>query len=202
MTKSGFFSRLKEAVQKTKENFVGRLEEAMGLRPEIDGALLEDLESILIGADIGVQTTSDLIEKIRDQADRKMIRDAEQVKRLIQTTLLEILNQTSRNGESARAVDNAPWVVFVVGVNGVGKTTTIGKLAYLYRNRGKKPLICASDTFRAAAIDQLEIWARRANTEMIKQASGADPAAVLFDALQAARARGRDPVIVDTAGRL
>lgn len=198
--KPGFFDRMKEAVTRTRENLTERIEEAVAFSKEIDRSTLDDLEATLIGADLGTTTTHEVLEKLRDKADRKQIKNVEELKRLLKDELLAIL--TKGNAEPVKRVDGTPEVVLVVGVNGTGKTTTIGKLAQTFRSDGKTVLLCAADTFRAAAIDQLEVWGQRTGTEVIKTKAGGDPAAVLFDALQAAGARKTDYVIVDTAGRL
>ena len=191
--------RLKSGVEKTRAGLVSRLEDAIAGKKEIDADLLDELEYTLISADIGVRTTSEILERIRQQVDRKLVGDATELRGLIRQHLLEILQATER---PLAHVDAPPAVVMVVGVNGAGKTTSIGKLAQLYKAEGRSVLLCAADTFRAAAIEQLEIWGERTGMEVIRQKPGADPSAVLFDALQAARARKTDYVIVDTAGRL
>lgn len=199
----GFFNRMKQAVTRTRENLSERIEDVVSSIPigrEIDRAVLDDLEATLIGADLGTTTTHEVLEKLRDKADRKQIKNVEELKRLLKGELLAILN--SANQRPPSTVDNEPEVIVVVGVNGTGKTTTIGKLANLLRAQGKTVLLCAADTFRAAAIEQLEVWGDRTGTEVIKTRAGGDPAAVMFDALQAARARNTDYVIIDTAGRL
>ncbi|HXA06496.1 MAG TPA: signal recognition particle-docking protein FtsY [Bryobacteraceae bacterium] len=191
--------RLKSGVEKTRAGLVSRLEDALAGKKEIDADLLDELEYTLISADIGVRTTSEILERIRQQVDRKMVGDAAELRGLIRQHLLEILQSSER---PVAHVDEPPAVVMVVGVNGAGKTTSIGKLANRYKAEGRSVLLCAADTFRAAAIEQLEIWGERTATEVIRQQPGSDPSAVLFDALQAARARKTDYVIVDTAGRL
>jgi fused signal recognition particle receptor len=191
--------RLKAGIQKTREGLVDRLEDAIAGRKEIDSALLEELEYALITADIGVNTASEILESIRQRVDRKQVGDAQQIKQLIAQHLLEVLEATER---PVPRVAEPPAVVVVVGVNGSGKTTTIGKLANRYKEEGRSVLLCAADTFRAAAIEQLQVWGARTSTDVIRQSAGADPSAVLFDALQAAKARKVDYVIVDTAGRL
>jgi fused signal recognition particle receptor len=191
--------RLKAGIQKTRAGFVDRLEDALAGRKEIDAGLLEELEFTLIGADIGVTAAQEILEGIRQRVDRRLIGDASELKMLIRDSLLETLEAAER---PVAHVEEPPAVVLVVGVNGAGKTTTIGKLASRYRAEGRSVLLCAGDTFRAAAIEQLAIWAERAGVDMIRQSAGADPSAVLFDALQAARARKIDYVIADTAGRL
>ena len=198
--KPGFLERMKEAVTRTRENLSERIEEVVAFSKEIDRSTLDDLEATLIGADLGATTTHEVLQKLREKADRKQIRNVDELKRLLKEELLAILEQGS--SQPVQRVDGVPEVILVVGVNGTGKTTTIGKLAQVFRSDGKNVLLCAADTFRAAAIDQLEIWGQRTGTEVIKSKAGGDPSAVLYDALQAATARGCDFVIVDTAGRL
>ena len=199
-TQPGLFERMKQAVTRTRENLTERIEEVVAFGKEIDRNTLDDLEATLIGADLGSTTTQEVLGKLRDKADRKQIKDVQELKRLLKEELLAILN--AANTRPVQKVDGTPEVILVVGVNGTGKTTTIGKLSQVFRANGKSVLLCAADTFRAAAIDQLEIWGARTGTEVIKTKPGGDPAAVLFDALQAATARKTDYVIVDTAGRL
>ena len=198
--KPGFLDRMKQAVTRTRENLSERLEDVVSFHKEIDHSTLDDLEATLIGADLGTATTHGVLEKLREKADRKQIRDVGELKRLLKEELLAILTQNQ--SQPAQKAEGEPEVILVVGVNGTGKTTTIGKLANVLRADGKSVLLCAADTFRAAAIEQLEIWGTRTGTEVIKTKPGGDPSAVLFDALQAARARHTDYVIVDTAGRL
>ncbi len=198
--KPSFIERMKEAVSRTRENLAERIEDVVSIGKEIDRSTLDDLEATLIGADLGTTTTHEVLEKLRDKADRKQIKDVSELKRLLKEELLAILTSTA--AQSLTKVDGPPEVIMVVGVNGAGKTTTIGKLAQVFRSQGKTVLMCAADTFRAAAIEQLEIWGQRTGTEVIKTKAGGDPSAVLFDALQAASARKTDYVIVDTAGRL
>ena len=198
--KPGFLERMKEAVTRTRENLSERIEEVVAFTKEIDRSTLDDLEATLIGADLGTATTHQVLENLREKADRKQIRDVDELKRLLKEELLAILEQG--NQRPVQKVNGMPEVILVVGVNGTGKTTTIGKLAQVFRSEGKSVLLCAADTFRAAAIEQLEVWGQRTGTEVIKTKAGGDPAAVLFDALQAASARDTDYVIVDTAGRL
>ncbi len=198
--KPSFLDRMKEAVSRTRENLAERIEDVVAIGKEIDRSTLDDLEATLIGADLGTTTTHEVLEKLRDKADRKQIKDLNELKRLLKEELLAILTSTS--ARPVTKVDGTPEVILVVGVNGTGKTTTIGKLSQVFRSQGKTVLLCAADTFRAAAIEQLEIWGQRTGTEVIKTKAGGDPAAVLFDALQAATARKTDYVIVDTAGRL
>ncbi len=198
--KPGLFDRMKEAVTRTRENLSQRIEEVVSFGKEIDRATLDDLEATLIGADLGNTTTHEVLDKLREKADRKQIKNADELKRLLKEELLNILNAASTR--PVEKVDGTPEVILVVGVNGTGKTTTIGKLSQVFRSQGKTVLLCAADTFRAAAIEQLEIWGQRTGTEVIRTKPGGDPAAVLYDALQAASARHSDYVIVDTAGRL
>jgi fused signal recognition particle receptor len=198
--KPSFLNRMKEAVTRTRETLSARIEEVVSIGKEIDRSTLDDLEATLIGADLGSTTTREVLGKLRDKADRKQIKDVAELKRLLKEELLAILN--TANASPVRNVNGTSEVILVVGVNGTGKTTTIGKLAQVFRSQGKSVLLCAADTFRAAAIEQLEIWGDRTGTEVIRTKAGGDPAAVLFDALQAASARHTDYVIVDTAGRL
>jgi len=187
-------------VTRTRENLSQRIEEVVSIGKEIDRATLDDLEATLIGADLGNTTTREVLDKLREKADRKQIKNADELKRLLKEELLNILN--AANIRPVQKVDGTSEVILVVGVNGTGKTTTIGKLSQVFRSQGKTVLLCAADTFRAAAIEQLEIWGQRTGTEVIRTKAGGDPAAVLYDALQAASARHTDYVIVDTAGRL
>jgi fused signal recognition particle receptor len=202
----GFFLRFKKAVAKTRENFTDRIEDVIKGKKQIDADTLEQLEEILIGADIGVQTTMEIIEDVRKQVDRQTLKEVDELKAVIKQHLINILNKAAnaRGIASETAIpDNIqPYVMMVVGVNGVGKTTTIGKLAQRIKAEGNSVVICAADTFRAAAADQLEIWANRAGVPLIQQKQGTDPAAVLYDSLKAAKARNADVLIVDTAGRL
>jgi fused signal recognition particle receptor len=198
--KPSFIDRMKQAVSRTRENLAERIEDVVSIGKEIDRSTLDDLEATLIGADLGTTTTGEVLEKLREKADRKQIKDVNELKRLLKEELLAILTATASHPLTKVAA--APEVIMVVGVNGAGKTTTIGKLAQVFRAQGKTVLMCAADTFRAAAIEQLEIWGQRTGTEVIKTKAGGDPSAVLFDALQSATARKTDYVIVDTAGRL
>jgi fused signal recognition particle receptor len=193
------FERLKKGVQKTREGLSDGLEEVFAGKKEIDEDLLEELEYTLISADIGVKTTTEILDLVRERADRGELSDATALRGLIREHLLEVLQATEK---PIARVAEPPAVVLVVGVNGTGKTTSIGKLTQHLKDAGHSVLLCAADTFRAAAIEQLEIWGERTSTEIIRQQPGSDPSAVLFDALQAARARQVDYVITDTAGRL
>jgi fused signal recognition particle receptor len=195
----GFLERLQDAVATTRDTLVARVEDVVRGKKEIDAALLEQLEEVLIAGDVGLPTAEKVLEAVRQGAGRGQLKEPGELKAAVQQELLNILRQTP-NG--APKIPDPPVVILVVGVNGTGKTTTIGKLAYQLGRDGKKVLLCAGDTFRAAAVEQLEIWGRRAASEVIKQRPGADPSAVLFDALSSAKARGYDYVIADTAGRL
>ena len=186
-------------MEKTRAGLAGRLEELVEGKKEIDAELLAELEATLIGADLGVRTAGEVLDSVRQQIERKQLGDAAELKAQVRRQLLEILKSVE---QPAREVSERPEVILVVGVNGTGKTTTIGKLAFYFHNQDKQVILCAADTFRAAAIEQLEIWGERSRAPVIKQKPGADPSAVLFDALEAARARGADYVIVDSAGRL
>lgn len=198
--KPGFFERMKQAVTRTRENLSERIEEAVSFNAEIDRDTLDELEASLIGADLGTTTTQEVLSKLRDKADRKQIKDVGELKRLLKAELLTILKRA--NVPPVQPPEGMPEVILVVGVNGTGKTTSIGKLTQFLKSSGKSVTLCAADTFRAAAIEQLEIWGQRTGTEVIRTKAGGDPAAVLYDALQAATARHSDYVIVDTAGRL
>src|SRR5580704_7078067 len=171
--KPSFLDRMKEAVSRTRENLAERIEEAVSFSKEIDRNTLDDLEATLIGADLGNATTQVVLGKLREKADRKQIKDVEELKRLLKEELLAIL--TRAQARPAQQVESGPEVILVVGVNGTGKTTTIGKLAGVLRGQGKTVLLCAADTFRAAAIEQLEIWGQRTGTEVIKTRPGGRP---------------------------
>jgi fused signal recognition particle receptor len=191
--------RLKEGIEKTRTGLVDRIEDALGTGRQIDADLLDELEYALITADIGVRTATEVLESIRARVDRRLINDSSELRSLIREHLLEVLQSADR---PMPRVAEPPAVVMVVGVNGAGKTTTIGKLAKRYQDEGRSVLLCAADTFRAAAIEQLEIWGHRTSTEVVRQQQGSDPSSVVYDSLQAARARKTDYVIIDTAGRL
>jgi len=196
---SNLLEKLKAGIQKTRSGLVDRLEEVISGKKEIDADLIEELEYTLITADLGVRTVADIIEEIRARVDRKQAGDADEIRSLIRQRLLEILRASER---PIHVVAAPPAVILMVGINGAGKTTTIGKLTNRFVGQGRQVLLCAADTFRAAAVEQLQIWAERNGVAMIRQAQGADPSAVVFDALNAAKARKVDYVIVDTAGRL
>ena len=191
--------KLKAGIEKTRSGLVDKLEDVLSGKKEIDADLLEELEYTLITADIGVKTTQEILERIRLQVDRKLTGDAHEIRNLIREQILEVL---AASETPIHTVTAPPAVVMLVGINGAGKTTTIGKLAHRFLGENRTVLLCAADTFRAAAIEQLEVWAQRAGVKMIRQKTGADPSAVIFDGLQAAKAQGVDYVIVDTAGRL
>lgn len=193
------FERLKSGIQKTRQGLLDRLDDVFSGEKRIDAELLEELEFALVTADIGVKTSNEILDLIKEKTDRSELGNSQELKRLIREHLVEVLEACDK---PVRRVSEPPAVVLVVGVNGTGKTTSIGKLAARYRKEGRSVLLCAADTFRAAAIEQLEIWGQRTGTEVIRQKSGADPSAVLYDAVQAAKARRVDYVIVDTAGRL
>ncbi len=200
-----FSARFRRAVSATRESLSDKLDTVFAARKQIDEELLDQLEEVLIAADIGVPTTLEILETVRRGVARKQINDIEALKLAIKTELLNILQASERQGvasESTVPDAVAPYVMMIVGVNGVGKTTTIGKLAQRIKAEGNDVLICAADTFRAAASDQLAIWAERTGVPLIQQKQGTDPAAVLFDSLKAAKARESDVLIVDTAGRL
>lgn len=199
------FTKLKEGLEKTRNAFVNRLKSVLGSGRKIDAALLNDIEEILLTSDIGVDTTMRIMDAVKQRAKRDGFEDSMQIYDMIKQEILTILTAVpTPEDDAVFAVDenNLPHTIMVVGVNGVGKTTTIGKLANNYKNAGKKVIIGAADTFRAAANEQLEIWAERAGVDIVQQAHGADPAAVAYDTLQAAIARKSDVVIIDTAGRL
>src|SRR5579884_2143813 len=196
----GVFDKIKQAVAKTKENFTDQIQDLVQGRKEIDAEMLDDLEAIMIGADVGVATTSEILDVIRDQVSRRTLQDPAQLRNAIKEELRKILNLN--NAPPKQVQEGNPFVILMVGVNGAGKTTTIGKLANRFKKEGKSVMLCASDTFRAAATEQLEVWASRSDVPIIKQKAGADPSAVLYDALQSAKSRKIDYVIVDTAGRL
>jgi fused signal recognition particle receptor len=199
LKKPSLLDRLKTGIQKTRAGLMEKLEDAISGRKEIDADVLEELEYALITADIGARTTAEILERIRQRIERHQVGDIAEIKSLIREHLLEILQATER---PVPPVTEPPGVIMVVGVNGAGKTTSIGKLTRRLQSEGKSVLLCAADTFRAAAIEQLEIWAQRTGADMIRQQPGSDPSAVLFDALQAGKARKVDYVVVDTAGRL
>ncbi|MDI6767551.1 MAG: signal recognition particle-docking protein FtsY [Bacteroidota bacterium] len=205
----GFFdkfklNKLKESLTKTRENIFGKIQNIISGKTKIDDEVIDNLEEILIGGDVGVSTTMRIIENIRLRVKKDGYQDTADIDSILREEIQKLfMNGYTENGEPFSIPSiNKPHVIMIVGVNGVGKTTTIGKLAYNYRTNGKKVLIAAADTFRAAANEQLEIWAERAGVEIIQQRQGSDPAAVSFDALKSAKARDVDVLIIDTAGRL
>jgi len=194
----GFFEKLKAGLAKTKDAFVGKINNLFRAFAKVDEELLEELEEILISADIGVEVTEQIIDDLREKIKDDHITDPEETKKI----LFDMLKDMIGDGESIAENDGAMTVILVIGVNGVGKTTSIAKIANVMKKRGKKVVLAAADTFRAAAIDQLGVWADRIGVDLIKQAEGSDPAAVVFDAAAAAKKREADVLIVDTAGRL
>jgi fused signal recognition particle receptor len=195
--KMGFFDRLKEGLTKTRKNLVEKVESIFTGR-RIDETTLEELEEILIMSDVGATATSEIISAIREKARKGEAKDTDSVKGLLKSEMISILGDF----QPLLVSENKPFVILAVGVNGVGKTTTIGKLASRFRSQGLSVLLAAGDTFRAAGIEQLEIWAKRADTQFVQHQKGSDPAAVAYDAVIAANSRGVDVVIIDTAGRL
>ena len=196
--KVSLFDRLKQGLTKAKQGITDRIDDVLKAYTRVDEELLEELEEILITADVGVNTTMDIIDSLRDKIKQKGITNPMDVREELKNIVEEILT----NENSTLDVSNSPTIILMVGVNGVGKTTTIGKLANRYKKEGKKVLLAAGDTFRAAAIEQLEVWSKRSNVDIIKHQEGADPGAVIFDAIKAAKARKADILICDTAGRL
>lgn len=194
----GFFDKLKEGLTKTKRGITDRVDQVLSTFTKIDEELFEELEEVLISADVGMQTTLRITSDLRNKVKENRITDPREVKDLLKEELIEIMSKDI----NPMKLNTKPSIIVVIGVNGVGKTTSIGKIAQHYKSQGKKILMAAADTFRAAAIDQLQIWADRTGVEMIKHKEGSDPAAVVFDAIQAAKSRNTDILICDTAGRL
>ncbi|WP_026487233.1 signal recognition particle-docking protein FtsY [Caldanaerobius polysaccharolyticus] len=194
----GFFDRLKEGLKKTRTGIAEKMEKIIKIYPRLSDEFYDELEEVLITSDMGIETTMKIISDIKREAREKKLSDAEAVKDLLKNRLYEILDRNEKGDEGTKS----PCVVLVIGVNGVGKTTSIGKLAHVYREKGKKVLLAAADTFRAAAIEQIEEWGKRAGVDVIKHHEGSDPSAVVFDAIQAAKSRKADVLICDTAGRL
>jgi fused signal recognition particle receptor len=196
----GFLRFLKERLSRTRQGLLRRIDRLLSGRQVIDAELFEDLEEVLIGGDLGVQTTTAIMQSLQQSVADQRLRQPAEIRDHLKASLLDILQMTTQ--ELCAEVPQPPAVILMVGVNGVGKTTTIAKLAYQLKHQGKEVLLAAADTFRAAAIEQLQEWADRVGVEVIKHGAGADPAAVVYDSLQAAKARGVDVVIIDTAGRL
>ncbi|MGC8925011.1 MAG: signal recognition particle-docking protein FtsY [Calditerrivibrio sp.] len=194
----GFLNRLKEGLSKTSSKLVGGIEAIVLGRKKIDDDLLEELEELFITADVGVNTTLKIIEKVKNDVSRNILKDPVELKNAIKEELIKILSVDN----SLKKLDTSPFVILVVGVNGTGKTTTIAKLARMFKNNGFSVLLAAGDTFRAAAIDQLQVWGDRIGVPVVKQSEGSDSAAVIYDAVESAKARGIDIIIADTAGRL
>lgn len=193
----GIFSKIKAGLQKTKSSMMNAVEDMLGAFTRIDDDLFEELEEILIMSDVGVATSTKICDLLRQQVKNQHVTDPVQIKGMLKDIIAGMLK-----GDETLNISTKPSIILVIGVNGVGKTTTIGKLAALLKMDGKKVLLGAADTFRAAAIDQLEIWSERAGVELVKHSEGSDPAAVVFDAIAAGKARGSDVIICDTAGRL
>ena len=194
----GFFDKLKSGLEKTRKSISDKIDTVLGSFTKIDDDLFEELEEVLITADIGVETTMEIIERLKKEVKHKRITDSYYVKEELKLIISEILEQGSGKLDTSKK----PLVILVIGVNGVGKTTSIAKMANLYKKQGKKVIVAAADTFRAAAIEQLDLWANRVGVNIIKHSEGSDPAAVVFDAVKAVNARDTDVLICDTAGRL
>lgn len=194
----GFFEKLKNGLTKTKDGFTDKISEMLNLYVTIDEELFEELEEILITSDIGVETTLEIIDRVRDKVRENKVKEPSKVNDCLKEVLIEIL------GDEKNSInpEQTPEIMLVIGVNGVGKTTSIGKIAAKLKDNKQKVVLAAADTFRAAAIDQLEVWSNRAGVDLIRHQEGSDPAAVVFDAIQAAKARRADVLICDTAGRL
>ncbi|MDI3311176.1 MAG: signal recognition particle-docking protein FtsY [Thermoanaerobacterium sp.] len=195
--KKGLYQRLKEGLTRTRDNFTAKIDGILSFGRKVDDELFEELEEILILADVGVSTTEKIIDNLKEKAKEQKVKDAEKMKELLAEEIYDIMEAK----ETPFRI-TSPTLILVVGVNGVGKTTTIGKLANKFKNEGKRVLLVAADTFRAAAIDQLEVWAGRNNCEIIRHEEGSDPASVVFDGIKAAKSRNVDVILCDTAGRL
>ena len=193
----GLFSKIKEGLKKTRDSVIGQIDSMLNTFTRIDEDLFEELEELLVMGDVGVETSQTICNRVRLKVREKGITDPAEIRRLLEEVVCEMLK-----GGQELNLNTKPSVILVIGVNGVGKATTIGKMANRFRNDGKKVLLAAADTFRAAAIEQLEIWAERSQCDIIKQNEGSDPAAVVFDSISAAKSRGADIIIADTAGRL
>ena len=194
----GLFDKLKQGLAKTRNQIAERTMDVISIFKKVDEALFEELEEVLIMSDVGFETSSEIIERLRQKTREERITEAENVQAALQEIIGDILSENDEKFE----IKTSPAVILVIGVNGVGKTTTIAKLAHLYKEQGKKVVLAAADTFRAAAIEQLQIWADRVGVDIIKQQEGSDPASVVYDAISATKARGADILICDTAGRL
>ena len=193
----GFFSKIKEGLKKTRNAVVGQIDSMLKSFKKIDEELFEELEELLVMGDVGVPTAQKICDELRDRVKTDNIKEPEEITKLLKEITADLLR-----GDQELRMSTKPSIILVIGVNGVGKTTTIGKLANDLRSNGKKVTLAAADTFRAAAIDQLQIWADRSKSDIVKQNEGSDPAAVVFDAISSAKARGNDVIICDTAGRL
>lgn len=194
----GFFDKLKQGLSKTKSSLDSKMNDVFSTFRKVDEDLLEELEEILIMSDIGIETSTDIVSKLRDRIKKENIKDAEMVKEALREEMVKILSEN----DNELKLETKPSVILVVGVNGVGKTTSIGKIANNLKKEGKKVVIAAADTFRAAAVEQLEVWANRANCDIIKRKEGTDPASVIFDAIKTTKENNADVLICDTAGRL
>lgn len=198
--KKGFFARIKEGLAKTTASFTEQFNNIFSLYKKIDNDLLDELEETLISADIGVELTMDIIDYIKEEVKKNKIEDPNEIKNIIKKYLVDMLNSTNKPVDSD--IEAKQKIMMIVGINGVGKTTSIGKLSYRLKNSGKSVIVAAGDTFRAAAIEQLEEWCKRAGVDIISSEQGSDPGSIIYDAIQAARARKTDVLICDTAGRL
>lgn len=193
----GLFKKIKEGLKKTRDSVVGQIDSMLKSFTKIDEELFEELTELLVMGDVGVTTAEQITDELRDRVKKEGIKDPAEIKHLLEDVVADMLR-----GDEELKINTKPSIILVIGVNGVGKTTTIGKLANNLRNQGKSVLLAAADTFRAAAIEQLEVWADRSGCDIVKQNEGSDPAAVIFDAISAAKARNTDVIICDTAGRL
>ncbi len=193
----GFFEKVKNSLKKTRDNIAGKIDEVIKSFTKIDGEFFAELEEMLISSDVGMETSELICEKLRSEVKKRGLTEPEDIKSALRDVVTEILS-----GENSLNISAKPSVVLVLGVNGVGKTTTIGKLAHYLKQQGKTVLLAAADTFRAAASEQLEIWAQRSGCPIVKQPEGSDPAAVVFDAISSAKSKNMDVIICDTAGRL
>ena len=193
----GFFEKIKNGLKKTRDNITSKFDSIINSFKKVDEELFEEIEEMLIMADVGVLTSQKICDELRNKVKSQNIQESSQVKEILKEIIIELLSD-----ENSLKIETKPSLILVIGVNGVGKTTTIGKLANDMKNNGKKVLISAADTFRAAAVEQLEVWCNRVNCDIIKNNEGTDPAAVVFDSISAAKARGSDVIICDTAGRL